>query len=102
MAEGERKHSRRLDLPIRQDDRCSRRNERRDLGVRDEAESPVDGVRDAERRRELEHGLDGLQRISGDDEPDAGDTASDLRQSGHEHVETLVPPDEAEEEKRGS
>ena len=83
-----------------QDDGRRRRHERRHLRVRDETKSPVDRVSDAERRRELEHRVDRLERVSCHDKPNVGYPAPDLRHCGHQHVEALVSPDEAEEEKR--
>ena len=100
VAEREREHSRRLDLAVRQDDEGGRGEKGGKLGVGQEAEPPVDRAIDSERRRELPHRLDGIERIAGDDEASIRNLAQDLRERRDEDVETLVSADEPEEEQR--
>ena len=53
-------------------------------------------VVDAELARELLQRLDGIERIAGDDEP----RVRDVRERAHEHVDSLVRAQQAEEEQR--
>ena len=100
MAERRREYARRLDLAVGKGDERGLLHDVRDLVLGEEAQPPVDPLRNAELTRELLIRLGGLDRIARHDETDVRHRLRDRRQRADEEIEPLRPADEPEEEER--
>ncbi len=100
MAERRREHAGRLDLAVRKHDDRRLLHDVGDLVLGEEAEAPVDPLRDTELTRELLVRLGGLDRVARYDETDVRHLLRDRRQRADEEIEPLRAADEPEEEER--